>query len=282
MYPMMRRIGLLAGTICVLLGTGCEWGGSGDEDFWDDSYSWLNFSGTYRLQNVVAPTPGAPGSTTGTTTEVQVSNENQGSTGAGLTDSFAGVLDNSPIVAGSVTIIIAGVAFVDNGAEVLVGGNGGTIKYGTGAWTAKTVGNPDAGQPITASYRYQKSGTIINPGTPGQAGSTITYLNVNQKGNLLTMTDNRGVVYNGRVTGASVPENGAEPANNVRMVFEVSNDSAKIVGTLSGDWSGTGTAATGTLSNRELQGTYSSGGKHTDLLAVSGSVSLTPMAITSP
>lgn len=279
---MMRRIGLLAGTICVLLGTGCEWGGSGDEDFWDDSYSWLNFSGTYRLQNVVAPTPGTPGSTTGTTTEVQVSNENQGSTGAGLTDSFAGVLDNSPIVAGSVTIIIAGVAFVDNGAEVLVGGNGGTIKYGTGAWTAKTVGNPDAGQPITASYRYQKSGTIINPGTPGQAGSTITYLNVNQKGNLLTMTDNRGVVYNGRVTGASVPENGAEPANNVRMVFEVSNDSAKIVGTLSGDWSGTGSATTGTLSNRELQGTYSSGGKHTDLLAVSGSVSLTPMAITSP
>lgn len=279
---MMRRIGLLAGTICVLLGTGCEWGGSGDEDFWDDSYSWVNFSGTYRLQNVVAATAGTPGSNTTATTEIQVSNENQGSTGAGLTDSFAGVLDNSPIVAGSVTIIIAGVAFVDNGAEVLVGGNGGTIKYGTGAWTAKTVGNPDAGQPITASYRYQKSGTIINPGTPGQAGSTITYLNVNQKGNLLTMTDNRGVVYNGRVTGASVPENGAEPANNVRMVFEVSNDSAKIVGTLSGDWSGTGTAATGTLSNRELQGTYSSGGKHTDLLAVSGSVSLTPMAITSP
>ncbi len=279
---MMRRIGLIAGTVCVLLGAGCEWGGSGDEDFWDDSYSWLNFSGTYRLQNAVPATEGTPGSSTTTMTEVEINNENQGTTGAGLTDTFGGVLGNSPIVAGSVTIFVAGVAFVDNGAEVLVGGNGGTIKYGTGAWSANTVGNPDPDKPITASYRYQQSGTIITPGTPGEGGSPLTYFNVNQQGNLLTLSDNRGVVYNGRVTGASVPENGFEPANNVRLVFEVSNDKSKIVGTLSGDWSGTGTAASGTLSNRQLQGTYSSGGKQTDIMAVSGSVSLTPMAITSP
>ena len=276
---MMKRNVLFTGAMAALIGltVGCEWTGTSSEESWNDAYSWVNFSGTYRLYDLVEATPGTDPTESTTTTEIDVINENQGSTIDGV-DSYSGALHNTPVVAGSVTITINGVPFVDNGTEVLVGANGGTIKYGTGAWTAKTVGSPDPNRDIRASYTYVKSGTVVVPGNPGTTGSTITQFTVNQQGNLLTFTDNNGVVYNGRVTGANVPSE-SRSAGNVRLNFEVTaGNGARIIGTLSGDWSG---GTTGTLSNRLLRGTYSRGGTHVELQGASGSVAITPQPVTT-
>ncbi len=246
------------------LGAGCEWGGTSSEESWNDAYSWANFSGTYTLYNVIDSTE--------TDIEDQVATtENQGVTGA--TDTYNGTLARRPIVAGSVTINIGGTTFTDQGNSTLTGGQGGTINYGTGQWSARTVGNPPVvGVTITAAYIYLLSGTEVIP------GSSITLFTVNQQGNLLTFTDNNGVAYSGRVTGANVPSD-SRVAGNVRLNFEVKSSTAKIVGTLSGDWSG---GTTGTLSNRSLLGTYSAqGGIDVDIQGASGSISITPLPVTT-
>ncbi len=277
----MKRNVLLTGAVAavICLSVGCEWTGTSSEESWNDAYSWVNFSGTYRLYDMAVATPGTDPTETTNDTEINVENENQGSTGYDhKKDTFGGVLNNTPIVAGSVKITIDGEPFIDNGSEVLTGRNGGTIKYGTGAWTVQTSADPALNQPIRASYTYLKSGTVINPGKPGSSGATLTQITINQQGNLLTFTDNNGVVYNGRVTGANVPSD-SRTSGNVRLNFEVTaGNGAKIIGTLSGDWSG---GDTGTLANRLIRGTYSRGGTHQELQGASGSISITPRPVTT-
>lgn len=261
---MLHHKFLLTGAVAVVigLGAGCEWSGTSSEESWNDAYSWANFSGTYKLYNDLVPTDA---------TTIPVTNEGLGSTAA--TDTYNGTLGHHPVIAGSLTINIGGTTFTDQGNNTLTGGNGGTINYGTGAWSAQTVLNPAVpGQTITGTYRYQVSGTVTTP------GSSITLFTVNQQGNLLTFTDNNGVAYSGRVTGANVPSD-SRSSGNVRLNFEVKSSTATIVGTLSGDWSG---GTTGTLSNRSLRGTYSAqGGVDVDIQGASGSISITPLPVTT-
>ncbi len=269
---MIRRMGMLvAGLVGLAFWTGCEWTGSGSEDSWNDSYSWVNFSGTYQLYNSVATGGGS------NVTQIAVSNEGQGATSLGQLN-YNGTLTRRPVVAGSVTINIGGISFHDNGSGGLTGGNGGTITYATGQWSAQLAENIAQGSAIAASYSYLATSSSAISGD-----RVITVLTVNQTGNMLSMRDNNGVVYSGKVTGASVPGDTSAPASNVRLVFEVrSENGAKINGTLSGDWSGAGEGGAGTLSNRHLEGTYISG-KHTEeIRAASGSVSLTPTPIIGP
>ena len=276
---MMKRNVLLTGAVAavICLSVGCEWTGTSSEESWNDAYSWVNFSGTYRLYNTVPATPGTPGTPSETETEVPVSNESQGLTTVGGTG-YNGQVAKRPVVAGSLTLNVGGYVFNDDGSGTLTGGASGTINYGTGAWSADTGSGTGGGLPIRATYSYLQAGTIITPGTPGTPGSAITSLTVHQQGNLLTFTDNNGVVYSGRVTGANVPSD-SRTAGNVRLNFEVSaGNGAKIIGTLSGDWSG---GASGTLANRLLRGTYSRGGTHVELQGASGSISITPRPITT-
>lgn len=264
---MMKRNFLLTGAVAAVMSltVGCEWTGTSSEESWNDAYSWANFSGTYHLYNTVDPTEES------TESEVLVSSEGVGSTSD--TDSYGGTLGRRPVVAGSLVIQISGTTFTDQGDGTLAGGQSGTINYATGAWSARTLGTPPVeGQPIIASYRYLLAGTVTSP------GSALTTLTVNQKGNLLTFTDNNGMVYSGRVTGANVPSDSRVSAN-VRINFEVASSSARIIGTLSGDWSG---GTTGTLSNRSMLGTYSAqGGIDVDIEAASGSIAITPQPITT-
>ena len=276
---MRQRNVLLTSAVAAVIGltVGCEWTGTSSEESWNDAYAWVNFSGTYRLYNAVAATPGTPGTPSETETEVPVSNESQGLTTVGGTG-YNGQVAKRPVVAGSLTLNVGGYVFNDDGSGTLTGGASGTINYGTGAWSADTGSGTGGGLPIRATYSYLQAGTIITPGTPGTPGSAITSLTVHQQGNLLTFTDNNGVVYSGRVTGANVPSD-SRTAGNVRLNFEVSaGNGAKIIGTLSGDWSG---GASGTLANRLLRGTYSRGGTHVELQGASGSISITPRPITS-
>ena len=274
----MKHNFLFTGAVAAIVGltVGCEWTGTSSEESWNDAYSWVNFSGTYRLYNTVDATPGSSGTTSTSTKTAEVSNENHGNTTA--TDTYSGTLRRLPVVEGSVSLNIGGTVFTDQGGGVLSGGQGGTVNYVTGYWSARLAGLPLVGLAIRASYSYSYEGTDTTPGTPATPGSTITYFTINQQGNLLTFTDNQGVVYSGRVTGANVPSE-SRTAGNVRLNFEVTAaNGAKIVGTLSGDWSG---GTSGTLSNRSLLGTYSRGGNHVDLQGASGSISITPLAVTS-
>lgn len=256
---------MLAGVVCVVLGAGCDWSGTDNDEAWNDSYSWLNFSGTYRLTEAVES-----GTSAGADNAAE---ESVGTTTASLY--YSGKLANGPVVKGSLTIRTDGApTFTENGTPdgklVEIGGTGtGSINYNSGVWSIKFAGSPGAGKSIRANYRY--SGTA---GTP--SGPAITQFTVNQTGNLITMTDNGGRVYSGRVTGASVPEDGSNPGS-VNLVFEASNDSAKIVGSFSGSWSGTGTEATsGVLSGRRLNGTYISGKSEVNINAASTDITLTP------
>lgn len=262
---MLHRKFLLTGAVAVVigLGAGCEWSGTSSEESWNDAYSWANFSGTYHLYNVID------------SSEIDIDDQVETTQNLGLTsatDTYNGTLAHRPILAGSVTINIGGTTFTDQGDNTLAGGQGGTINYGTGAWSARTDGDPLLGSAMTATYTYLLSGTEVIP------GSSITLFTVNQQGNLLTFTDNSGVAYSGRVTGANVPSD-SRVAGSVRLNFEVKSSTAKLVGTLSGDWSG---GTTGTLSNRSLLGTYSAqGGVDVDIQGASGSISITPLPVTT-
>jgi hypothetical protein len=267
---MLHHKFLLTGAVAVVigLGAGCEWSGTSSEESWNDSYSWANFSGTYTLYNVLDPTD--------TTTEDRVTvTEGQGNVVKGKR---AYPLDTRhfPVLASSVTVHVGDYTANDNGAQVLSGaGVSGVFEYGTGKGSVTledTPGDSDNGKKIEITYTYIVSGTVTTP------GSEITLFTVNQQGNLLTFTDNNGVAYSGRVTGANVPSD-SRSSGNVRLNFEVKSSKATIVGTLSGDWSG---GTTGTLSNRSLLGTYSAqGGIDVDIQGASGSISITPLPRTT-
>ena len=278
---MRQRNVLLTSAVAAVIGltVGCEWTGTSSEESWNDAYAWVNFSGTYRLYNAVAATPGTPGTPSETETEVPVSNESQGLTTVGGTG-YNGQVAKRPVVAGSLTLNVGGYVFNDDGSGVLSGADGisGTITYGTGAWSVDTGSGTGGGLPIRATYSYLQTGTIINPGTPGTPGSAITTFTVNQQGNLLTFTDNNGTVFSGRVTGANVPSD-SRSSGNVRLNFEVTaSNNAKIIGTLSGDWSG---GVSGMLANRSLLGHYFYRSNKVDIQAASGSIAITPQPVTS-
>ncbi|NLF85565.1 MAG: hypothetical protein GX571_05615, partial [Lentisphaerae bacterium] len=57
---MRQRNVLLTSAVAAVIGltVGCEWTGTSSEESWNDAYAWVNFSGTYRLYNAVAATPG--------------------------------------------------------------------------------------------------------------------------------------------------------------------------------------------------------------------------------
>ena len=110
--------------------------------------------------------------------------------------------------------------------------------------------------------------------------SPITWLNLTQKGNLLTFQDNTGMVYSGKITGASCPNadnEGYITAAHIRFTYEAtstSNSKIKLSGTLSGDWSGGSSKTSGTLSNRTIDASYTRGRGATQFMAVSGSVTI--------
>ena len=268
---------ILPTTLAALLAltVGCEWTGTSSDEAWNDAYSWVNFSGSYRLYNAISPTDDS----TDTTEQVQYAVKKPQTVESNGGANYSGTLANRPVVEGSVTLYIGPATLTDQGDGTLAGINNnkisGSINYITGAWSANTSSEVVDGSTFRATYAYKVTGTVT---VPGQAGSAITTVNVNQKGNLLTMTDNQGVVYEGRVTGASVPSDTLQ-AGNIRLNFEVkAGNGAKIIGTLSGDWTG---GEYGTLSNRSLLGTYWKNKNSVDLQGASGSISITPLPLTS-
>lgn len=252
---------------------GCEWGGVHSGESWNDAYSWANFTGTYKLA-----TPVVEDSTDGSTASFSRSHVFDGnrSYNAGKT----------ALVPGSVSVTIAGLgSFTDNGdGSTTFSGSGShsvTINHSAGTVSITLAGtiDPYIGKSITISGKYSVSAS-------SGSSSPITWLNVNQKGNLLTIQDSNGVTYSGKITGASCPtadESGYITAAHIRFPFEATSANGKIrlSGSLSGDWSGSSSATTGTLSNRTIDANYSRGSSNAQFMAVSGSVAIYTAAVGS-
>lgn len=271
-------IALTAAAVCAAALTGCEWGGVHSGESWNDTYAWANFSGTYKLASAVSSSATA---TNTATFSVSRTFSGNGSYSSGKT----------ALVPGSVSVTVGGnsnVSFTDNGNGTMStsasGSYSATINYSSGSVTVNMGGNQNFST-VAISGSYYVSGAASS-GT-STVSSPITWLNLTQKGTLLTFTDNNGTTYSGKVTGASCPradEDGYVAAAHIRFTFEAtstSNSRVKLTGSLSGDWSGGSSTASGTLSNRVIDANYSNGSSTVQFMAVSGSVTLYATGVSS-
>lgn len=283
----MRRLLMLAGMLSLVFGAGCEWTGVSEDEAWNDAYSWVDFSGVYRAPDGQSPIVTGTTQTPGSTPVNIAVEEDVGVTSGNL--NYNGVLSHTPIVPGTVTIRVGSAfTFTDNGAGGLVQvgnppGSGGSISYATGVWSVRIVGGGLVpGAVIIANYQYTVGGTTgsINP---GNSGTPIYHLTVNQTGNLITIKDSRGTILSGRVTGASVADQPTEPSN-VRLVFEVAtaNNAARMTGAFNGNWSGVGTTGSGVLTSRQIEGAWLERSVQGDVNGVSGPATITPTIIVTP
>lgn len=256
--------------------TGCDWGSSGDNN-WNDSYAWANFTGTYRFTKAiitVSTSSSSSASEDGTSTS-ESQTEEKGGTGNGeMEKSNKATGQVSPVDLGitptTFTMTIGSYVISDkNGDGKLYSGSTevGSVTYSSGKWEITQSFGASKGTKININYKYNaKKGNSGGSSSGGSSTSpdsnaiNLSYLNVVQRGNKLTMTGDSGIVYSGQLTGASMGSEGYVAAQTVYLSFSVSSASGgKITGSLSGNWSGAGDKSYGTMSNRQIHGTLSNG-----------------------
>ncbi len=264
---MKRAVGYLC-VFCVLaLYVGCEWESSGENDSWDASAGWINFSGVYAASDggvVVADFSRPTGSTQAETRWT----DNEIATGVDGVHVYEGVLSKTPIVAGSLTVVGGGFQFNDTGNGTLTGnisGTSGTINYSTGTWQIDL--GPltlTTGAPLDAHYRYLEGGDGGSVIEPGNSGTPIYSFVVEQTGNKLRFIDSTGMEYNGQMGVVSQAGGDATGMTSGEVVasFEVTRPGVTISGTFQGNYaaperdaSGTAVSA-GALDNRYMAATW--------------------------
>ncbi len=283
---------LAAVVACAAALTGCDWGGTSSDEAWNDNYAWANFTGVYKLtQQIVGGTSSdssstESGSSTSSSKTVSLKYDLSGKLGDDiiLPSSYVALQDfNLKTISGKVlgptgsTLDTFEASHESSDTASVVSKKDRynvSINWAAGK-VIVTAAAPDSAASqksvsITFGFSYTSvtgQAPVVTPDAGEEATTTtkpISWLNVVQKGNLLTMTDNHGVVYSGRYTGASCPgadENGYMTAGHIRFSFEVSSANASIAGALSGDWSGASSATTGRISNRTIDATYTAKGQ---------------------
>ena len=270
----MNRTGLWTAAAVLVASTitGCDWEGGSDAETISGRYGWVNFSGVYRgSQGGILVTDYTQTADTPATTN-RVANERVATAVAGQSV-YSGNLRQAGITAGSLTIVAGVYVLTDNGSGGLAGsGRTGTINYGSGAWSINLAGAwPPAGTQITATYTYYLSGTKGTTGADaGTSGKPIYAFTVQQDGNSLSILDNNGATYNGKISsirstgGASqdLPDSASAPVTGDQLIgsFEASGQSAagvevKMVGTLQGTVGGASDTGI-TLTDRAMYGTW--------------------------
>lgn len=267
---MRQKHFLAAATVvCAAVLTGCDWGGVGSEESWNDSFAWANFTGNYKL---VVPV-------TSVDAESAVPIHNVSRRINWDFDKNGGVVSvgQKDLVPGTVSLSVSGptsISYSDNGQGKLVASpksyGEATVSYTTGAINIDTANiNPGA---HTLSFIFGFYGNAVT----GASGGEITWINLTQKGHVLTMKDNKGVVYNGKITAASCPradESGNTPSGNIRFTFEAvaaSNPKLTLSGSLSGYWN----TATSDLTDRVIDASYHNGSSTTQFQAAGGTVTI--------
>lgn len=289
------RFGAAAAVIAATL-VGCDWGGVSSSESWNDAYAWANFSGTYKLVTAVVPSVDtSEGENAGLD---KVKHEENFNISLGSNKHNYQIANfGKGIVPGSVTVVIfknngkQAYEYTDDGNGTLIyaanpqlTGVSGTIKYDNGRITLNWDIQSIVSGTVAYSY-YAVPGAVSTP-SGSEASNPITWLNVTQKGNLLTLQDNDGRVYSGKITGASCPDADAAgyvTAGHIRFSFEAtctSNAKYKISGSLSGNWSGAQNETSGTISDRTIDGSFVNGGSPTQFQAVSGPVTVLAKTVT--
>lgn len=281
---MNSRLNFLAIAACCAALSGCDWGGVSDEENWNEGYSWLNFSGTYLLQNAVEV---AEETETETETEVAQpttkTEQRSGSAKGSIKDDTGWSTTLNPvgkgIVPGTVCVTVSGekkIVFSDDGSGNLNGSAPATLKgmnltgsvsYSGGGVRIGFGGTLPGSASISVSYNYYievEGATPLQPGNGGEKKVSneepIVYLTVNQKGNSFSMKDNNGVSYSGRITSVSCTRDAYQVAGDKSIAFEVSgSNGSTIVGSLTGTTSAANSESTVTVTNRRISGTYRHG-----------------------
>lgn len=303
----------------VLLSTGCEWTGTDQEGAWNSRMNWVNFSGLYRsgnssralVENFSLSSGGAAGSSevedqdyiehavSGEPGHVQpspftvmsgtIDYLNRGTTGwslkpGGVTIRFTGTItapegvvnDNgNGGLAGTYAQVPGGPTFAATGS----------INYDTGAWSIILSANDPFIEPAQVSYSYiilQAVGAAdVSPGSdPPTSQGWVYSLQIEQYGNRLRMTDNRGYEWTGRVINVTTPagDTSGNTSGEVVAVFEAqrTQDSRyRITGSFSGLYTVSAgdqndRDRAGQLTQRRMQGIWMEPSGHGDLYGVTG------------
>lgn len=271
----------------ILGGSGCDWTMGGGTESWSSRWNWVNFSGVYRglaggpLVGDFTATAGDAASTRNDSYVV--------ASGDGMRTTFAGTLRNRPVVPGSLTISGPTFALTDDGANRLTGGEGtGTIDYDSGVWSIDLGAAAGPGEPITAGYAYRVGGEDAPPPGSGATRVTINSFTVFQEGETLSITDNNGAVFNGRMgrvsgTGGATREDvdtaTIPVGDTITAQFSAKGTSAsglevEMVGTFTGVV-GAGGGGTFFLAGRRINGTWiESGGRTGDINGQTGNIQI--------
>ncbi|HPC18958.1 MAG: hypothetical protein KBC66_02200 [Kiritimatiellae bacterium] len=271
----MKRLawmGVLAAAL-ALGAAGCDWDTGSDAEHWSGSYDWVNFSGVYRgsVTTTLDPDyqPAATNSKVDTFTMFRFQTQQNGKT------------TRAPIAKGSVTITVAGAGLTDPDHDGQLTGPLGTgsFNYDNGTWAIDILPayrNDDENQSIYVAYGYvtEESGTEF-----GAAQTEAYSFTVHQNGEKLSITENTGASYSGRITqmrsasgvemphsyDRKLPENG----DVITASFEASGSGGRIVGTLQG------VVEVGVFNDRRMDGTKITAGSSDDITAVAPAVEIT-------
>ncbi len=162
MTRWMRGWLLVAGLAAIVGVIGCsDWESSGDEEAWDSSYNWLDFSGMYADvgQGVFVK----DAATAFDITPALVVGESLG-TANGSATSFSGAFAHDGIVRGSVLLSAGPINFVDDGTGGLASPDG---------WGAVSSDVVDSGDGIATSFSGQTlNHPVVVDSFSVQAGGT--------------------------------------------------------------------------------------------------------------
>ncbi|HPG00968.1 MAG TPA: hypothetical protein PLE77_12975 [Kiritimatiellia bacterium] len=276
-------------SVLAALMMGCEgdWTSGGGVESWNSSYNWVNFSGVYKgiggglLVTDYSATPGTSG-VTNSATQSFVAN---GQTEQTVTCS------KKPVVRGSATITISGgYAFTDEDGDGVLSGSSGTsgeINYQTGVITLRFFDiPPNSGAAGSVTYSYTVAGTAgTGSAGSGSTGIKIYSFTVFQEGNIMSITDNNGSVYEGNFGSITSSMGTTTPTAGDTVVgqFECNGVSAagfsvSIVGTLQGVVTGTGNV----LGDRQMFGTWiEEGGRTGDVNGEASPISISVTTTTT-
>ena len=238
----MKRIFTIA--LCAVaaagLLAGCEWSTSSDEnESWNDSYNWVNFSGTYRSSSggilVTDYTTMSSGGTNTYSTSESGGTMNDGQTSA------SGTTQHSPITPGSFSVVVGDVTLSDNGSGTLSGGGGsGSVSYSGGTWSIKldsgssssTATTSESGGTLAAeslaASGTTKHGSIVEGSFKIKIGSDVT-LSDDGNGNL-TGGKSGSVSYTGGTWSFELPDtqwSSSSRSITVSYSYKVSDTSGK-------------------------------------------------------
>ncbi len=275
-------------TVAVIIACcGCEWSSGGGAESWSDSYSWVNFSGTYRgigggaLVTDYSSTATTPGSTNDT-----------GRVAFGLTSStkaaYTGAFGVNSIIPKSTLINFGSLSFADaagDGNLTSALGGSGRIEYATGDWSVDLGGIVvEDGKEIIGSCSYAVAGTGSgsSSASSGVSGATIYSFVVWQTGGELQITDNNGKVYKGSMgtlSGTMTSGTNAAPVAGETVVAQFSASGVSAAGfnvTMAGNYQGVVEQGGAALGSRQMLGTWiEEGGKTGDIRGEAASVAIT-------